>query len=340
MVVLVAILHHLIDRLGREEDNVRFVLEAAPAGIVAVDDKGVITAANAAIERQFGYSRDELIGKSIEILVPERARSVHAGHQRAFMAATVARRMGGGRDLCGRRKDGSEFPVEVGLNPIERDGRKGALATVLDISERKAAERRQEILVHELEHRTRNLLAIFQAIAMRTLTAGKSVEQCRKDLVARIAALSRAQNVFADSESASLAGIVELELASFKDQTAIGGPPVVLTPISAQNFTLIVHELTTNAVKHGALSVPAGMVSVHWTIDGHNLTFTWAESGGPPVPATAARRGFGQVILNDLAKEFSLSITADLAATGFRYELQAELPRVAEPRSDTRSVAA
>ena len=121
-------------------ESVGLVVEAAPNGMVMVDQAGRITLANAQMEQLFGYTREELVGRSIELLLPERYRGEHPGLRRGFIAAPQARPMGHGRDLFARRKDGSEFPVEIGLNPAQTPEGWFVLASVIDITERKRAE--------------------------------------------------------------------------------------------------------------------------------------------------------------------------------------------------------
>lgn len=279
------------------------------------------------VEEQFGYLRAELFGRPIEVLLPEDLRGGHAGLRTMFPRRLETRPIGAGRDLQGRREDGTTMSVEVGLNPIEHDGQRGALATVADISERKAGERRQQILMNEIRHRGRNLLTVVQALALRTMTDDWSAAQARTAFVATIAALSRAHDLLLETTTAPLSHIVEGELAPFGDRTTIAGCEVMLTQSAAQDFALIVHELATNAVKYGALSAPEGAVIVTAHEDGACLTFIWEERGGPPVkPPT--RQGFGHTILNDVAKGFSTCVAADYRPEGLRYELTAELGRI------------
>jgi PAS domain S-box-containing protein len=131
-----------IDVTARKQaqDLFRLATEAAPSGIVVVDDQGRIVLVNAHIEELFGYEREELVGKPVEILVPERFAGQHPAHRAKFFAAPTARAMGAGRELFGRRKDGSEFPVEIGLSPIQSPEGMLVLAAVVDISARKLAE--------------------------------------------------------------------------------------------------------------------------------------------------------------------------------------------------------
>jgi PAS domain S-box-containing protein len=116
------------------------VVEAAPNAMVMVNRAGEIVMVNAQAERVFGYPRAELVGQPVEMLVPKRFRRQHPGLRTAFFADPHPRPMGAGRDLYGRRKDGSEFPVEIGLNPIETDEGPMVLSAIVDITERKAAE--------------------------------------------------------------------------------------------------------------------------------------------------------------------------------------------------------
>src|ERR1043166_9287700 len=122
------------------DERFRQLIEGAPNGMVMVDQSGKIALVNAQIEKSFGYSRDELLGQRIETLVPERFRSQNPTSRDNFTAAPTTRSMGAGRDLFGLRKDTSEFPVEIGLNPIETEQGTMVLGTIVDITERKRAE--------------------------------------------------------------------------------------------------------------------------------------------------------------------------------------------------------
>ena len=124
----------------RKEFQILF--DSAPNGVMVVDEHGRIVLLNARISGQFGYSGAELVGKPVEILVPERFRSTHAGLRQAFNLNRQARPMGERGGLYGLRKDGTEFPVEIGLNPINSGGEKLVMLTVVDISRRKLAQQR------------------------------------------------------------------------------------------------------------------------------------------------------------------------------------------------------
>lgn len=123
------------------------IVESAPNAMLMVDANGKIRLVNKRVESLFGYDRQELIGQAIELLVPARLRAAHSSHVGVFGTAPQARAMGAGRDLFGQRKDGTEVPVEIGLNPIETKGGRFTLASIIDITERKRAEERFRVLV-------------------------------------------------------------------------------------------------------------------------------------------------------------------------------------------------
>jgi len=130
------------DAVQKSERRLRQVVEAAPNAMVMINSRGVIDMVNAQTERFFGYQRDEMLGQPIEMLIPERFRQRHPSLRGAFFTAPMSRPMGAGRDLYGLKKDGSEFPIEIGLNPIETDEGTMVLSAIVDISSRKRLEER------------------------------------------------------------------------------------------------------------------------------------------------------------------------------------------------------
>jgi PAS domain S-box-containing protein len=137
----------------RAEERFRLVIEQAPHGVIMIDPAGQIVLVNAQVESLFGYSRDELLGRPCEMLLPPRFRQGHATHYMEFTNNPCARPMGAGRDLYALRRDGTEFPVEVGLSPLTTEEGKMVLCTIVDITERKRAEEQVRRLNEELEQR-------------------------------------------------------------------------------------------------------------------------------------------------------------------------------------------
>ena len=167
------------------EEKFRLAVEACPSGMVMVANTGRIVMANREIERMFGYRLDELIGERIDILVSESLRPQHIRYREGFARKPEARRMGMGRDLFGRRKNGSEFPVEVILNPIETPDGFLVLGIVVDISERKRVEHLKDEFVSTVSHELRTpLTSISASLALLAHTADARLPEAMKRLIA------------------------------------------------------------------------------------------------------------------------------------------------------------
>ncbi|HNJ40779.1 MAG TPA: PAS domain S-box protein, partial [Acidobacteriota bacterium] len=142
-----AVMIHNITHYLHTEDRFRVAVEAAPNAMVMVDKQGKIVLVNSQTEILFGYPRQELIGQRVEILVPERYRQSHPTYRNDFFSSPQARPMGAGRDLYGRRKDGQEMAIEIGLNPLITEEGSFVLASIIDITERKRAEEKFRVAV-------------------------------------------------------------------------------------------------------------------------------------------------------------------------------------------------
>jgi two-component system, LuxR family, sensor kinase FixL len=173
----------------RAEEKFRLVLDAAPNAMIMVDSAGVISFANSPAATVFGYSLNELIGHRVETLIPERFRDRHVGYRKGFLSEPSSRAMGAGRDLFGRRKEGSEFPVEVGLSPIHTMEGLFVLASVIDITARKQAE---------LEHERQNMeLARVGRVAVMGELAASLAHEVNNPVGAIVANASAGQRLVA-----------------------------------------------------------------------------------------------------------------------------------------------
>jgi len=169
---------------------------------------------------------------------------------------------------------------------------------VQDISERKEAERRQKLLVDELNHRVKNTLATVQSLAAQTARNCRSAEEFRARFEPRLLALSAAHDRLTRNqwEGACLGEIAREELAA---HTAPGrrlraeGPDVHLPPRASLSLSMALHELATNAAKYGGLSCAEGGLSIHWTLQGDDVDLRWTESGGPTIESPPTFEGFG-----------------------------------------------
>jgi PAS domain S-box-containing protein len=151
-----------------EDERFRLVVESTPNAFVMVDAQGRIVLVNSQAERMFGYRREEMIGQPVELLVPERARALHVAQRASYLAQPQARPMGAGRDLYARRKDGTEFPVEIGLTPVQTSEGLLILGAVVDITERKKAEAALRQSKEELEKLVAQLRAKEEEVRSMT----------------------------------------------------------------------------------------------------------------------------------------------------------------------------
>ena len=235
---LAAIVRDLTERKHAEE-QFRLVVESSPNGLLMVDEQGTIRMANRLIDQLFGYERAELIGQPVEILVPQHMRPNHAGDRAKFIAHSESRAMGRGRDLYGVRKDGQEFPLEIGLSPIQTPSGMRVLASVVDISERKRiqehlqkAERLAELgtlasgMAHEIGTPMNVILGRAEYLFQRTADEGmkkglttivKQVERITK-VMNQLLAFARRRPV--ERRAVDLGEIVEDSLEMFQERIA------------------------------------------------------------------------------------------------------------------------
>jgi PAS domain S-box-containing protein len=190
----------------------------------------------------------------------------------------------------------------------------------IDVTDRKEAEERQVLLAREVDHRARNALAVIQSIIR--LTRAKTVDDYVQAIEGRIKALARAHTLLSDSRwhGADLATLVADEMAPYRagDKVKCGGPDISLQPATAQGLALALHELATNAAKHGALSSPSGKITLDWQLESDALTLLWTENGGPHI-AHPTQRSFGlKVIVASIEQQLGGKASFDWNPKGLR----------------------
>jgi two-component sensor histidine kinase len=291
-----------------------------------------------------------MLGLSIEMLVPERLRERHLEHRLSYMKAPKTRPMGTDLQLLAQRADGSEFPVDISLSPIEIEQRRVVLVVVRDITERKRAEAQMQLLLREVNHRAKNILSVVQAMAQRTLAS--SAQEFVSRFNERIRGLSASNDLLVRNEwqNVPLAELVRSQLAHFADllegRIVVRGPDLRIKAAAAQVIGMALHELATNAGKYGALSTDAGHVEIVWRLDRaagageSRFTMEWGENGGPTVVAPT-RHGFGWSVLCELTKvSLGADVTLEYPPTGVVWRLGCPADRVRESDAAQRNVVA
>jgi PAS domain S-box-containing protein len=277
------------EALRASESKVRALFETASQGILTANPDGFIVTANVMVEKLFGYSREELLGQRLEILLPERLRSVHQEHHASYSAQRLTRPMGLGQELRARRKDGSEFPVEVSLSFVP-EGRSGvAVAFISDISLREASERQvaamvrrlenalaeKTVLLQEVHHRVKNNLAVIgsllgmQADAIGEGEASRSLMESRQ----RVHSMALIHEHLYGTENLKQVRLDEYadkltsELyASYSPSDGVvvrvNAEPIELSIEQAIPCGLILNELVSNALKYAFPKDRAGQITV------------------------------------------------------------------------------
>jgi PAS domain S-box-containing protein len=309
-------------QLLQSEQRYRDLVDNANDIVATLDLAGRFTSINPAVERVLGYAPAELIGKSPDQLSQRGAAAIDEPLWRRQLQEEGATRYE--RQLCS--KDGRALALEVNSQLIyDNGGQPTAVHSIYrDVTERKDAEARQLLLIRELQHRAKNLLAIVQSIVSNTLRNSKDVQAVNTTIAGRLQALARAQEFFAAGPGggAPIGDIVHAELSAFGGRVSISGPALLAGTAFAQMFAIVVHELATNATKYGSLSVPEGHIDVCWSLkEGASLFFSWKERGGPPVKPPAAL-GFGSEVMRVALIE---NPRISFAATGFEYEISVPL---------------
>lgn len=214
--------------------------------------------------------------------------------------------------------------LDFSYNPIrDADGAiSGIFVQGMDRTEAVRSAHRQRLLIDELNHRVKNTLATVQSIAAQTLRSTRDPDEARTAFTARIVALSKAHSMLSERQwhTTALGSLVAQELSVYGDERVqVAGPALMINAKATVALALTLHELATNAAKHGALSVPEGRLSVRWVIaEDDGLNIFWVESGGPPV-GEPARRGFGTRLLQTVVTgELNGALAVDYDPAGFK----------------------
>jgi two-component system CheB/CheR fusion protein len=296
------------------------IVESSDDAIVSKDLNGVIATWNKGAERLFGYLEQEAVGKPIIMLIPDQHRDEET---------RILERIRRGEridhfETVRRRKDGTLVSISLTVSPIT-DGLGrivGASKIARDITEQKRREEQINLLAREADHRTKNLLALAQATVH--LTNGETAAELKSAIEGRLRALANAHTLLAQSRwaGADLRNLALEELSPYcaededGSRARIEGPSLMLEQQPAQAIALALHELTTNAVKYGALSIPSGRIALTWRRQSGNRLFVhWVETAGPPV-TPPQRKGFGTRVMTRICEQLNGELKFDWCADG------------------------
>ena len=305
VLAVLCIVNETTERVGYEATLKRLaaIVSSSEAAILGTDLDMMVTDWNTGAEKLYGFSSEEIVGRSITLLVPD---------DRVEEEARIIARIKAGErvethETVRRHSSGRLLDVSLTVSPIyDADGRiVGASKIARDITARKEAERVQELLIGELNHRVKNVLATVAAIARQTFTGAQDIETARTAFDARLQSLARAHDLLTRGswEAASLRTAVSEALSPYPpEQFDVSGPEVNISPKAVVGLALILHELSTNAAKYGALGVSSGRVTVSWDVSSSDaqLSISWKETGGPQV-TPPSRKGFGSRLIEALS---------------------------------------
>jgi PAS domain S-box-containing protein len=286
----------------------------------------------------FGRDVKDIIGHADEDIIPPENQAAIVALKRAALDTAQA------QDGEVRVTEGSTVRwYDLHVEPLhDLTGRMiGLSCAAVDITGRKEGEAHLRLLMRELTHRSKNLLAVIQAMARQTARHAGSIDSFLEQFSARLQALARSHDLLVQEEwhGVALAELIRSQLAPYIDrsasQMALDGPAVMLRPEAAQSLGLALHELAINAVKYGALSTLAGRIAINWTWQPQHeppaVEILWIETGGPNVVAPV-RRGFGSLVVErNLARALDADVTLTFDADGVRCRIIVPVAQLSRP---------
>ncbi|MGY3449578.1 sensor histidine kinase [Bradyrhizobium sp. USDA 4353] len=314
------------------------IIASSSDGVVSKTLDGTITSWNKSAERIFGFSEGEMINRSIRTIIPGERQA----EEDRILATVVSGEMIDNFETVRLRKDGALIDVSVTVSPVRDSAGRiiGASKIVRDITDRRQTREQLRTLLAEVNHRSKNMLSLVQAIARQMTRHGRQLDLNR--FLERLQAIASNQDLLIknDWRFIPLGDLVRSQLGAFRDlignRIAIDGPQIELTPEAAQAIGMAVHELATNAAKYGALSTDDGRVALTWACNGDDFDMDWRERDGPPV-SPPEHKGFGSRVISDMVRAgLDGAVEVDFAPTGLRWHLRCPLQRLSRGSSHAR----
>jgi PAS domain S-box-containing protein len=330
----------ITERKQAEDANAQFaaIVSSSSEAILSVSRDGLIATWNAGAEQTFGYGSSEAVGKSLLTLFSSRRSkdfeaiwtALHSGETIRLESECLAR-------------DGQPIEVQIVANPVRGGNAIGGSGHAVsrysiimrNISERKEHDRHLATVMRELTHRSKNLLAIIQAMARQTAIRSTSLSDFEARFSGRLQSLARSHELLIsnDWEGAALGDLVDVQRSTFGPcqlRIRSSGPKVFLRPEAILNIGLALHELASNAERHGALCLPEGQVNLTWSLESHPsapefLRVVWKEQSAASSHAGLSQRGFGRDIIEHVAPT-ALGAKVELKSLPEGFEWALEVP--------------
>ncbi len=324
-----------IERVRRSEEQLRAVIDQMPVGvIIARAPSGEIFLFNQALEDMLGHS---ILPESTDTYhryggVDADGRPIGSEEYPLYRAVTFQETVTD-HELLYRRPDGKTVNLLAQAAPIlDHDGKAEiAIVALQDITGRKQAEAHQQLLINELSHRAKNLLAIIQSIAQQSFRGDDPTSAQLARFEGRLGALSAAHGILTQEkwEAVPLRRLICDTFTAVRlddERLVMEGPDLMLPPKVSVSLAMAIHELATNATKYGSLTRDEGTVSIRWRNEDDRLRLTWKEYGGPHV-SLPTKRGFGtRMIERGLAAELGGEVRIHYDSDGVRCEVDAPMP--------------
>jgi len=314
-------------RLERDRAHLAAIVASSQDAILSHDLDGKITSWNAGAEKIYGYTPDEIIGQPMSTLLDD----VQVNEWPDNLLRLRRGELISDIDISRVTKGDRVIYVSLTISPMRDTSGTiiGASAVARDIAQRKKAEEHAEMLMAELDHRVKNILAVVSSVVTQTLKAGGTAEAAGAEIEGRIQAISRAHGLLSElgGVEGSLRELVATELRPYNQRANVtmSGDDVVLSSRANLSLALAIHELATNSAKYGALSTGEGHLEVTWRVTGPNgkseLEIMWLETAGPLV-TPPSRRGFGTKLIElSLVRGLKAKVNREFLEAGVRCQI-------------------
>ncbi len=291
------------------------LVESSDDAIMSKDLNSIIMSWNRGAENLFGYTADEVVGKSVTLLTPPDGHNEEPEIlDRIKRGETV-----GLYETIRQHKNGARISISLKVSPIKMQSGEvvGASTIMHDITERKRAQERQELLVREMSHRVTNVLAVANGLVALSASTATDPKSMARAIQERLTAFTRAHELTrpgliggdeAESQRTTLQKLIEVIVAPYAgfggggSCVKIDGEDITISGAAVTGLALVLHEFTTNAAKYGALSTPAGRVYLLCSRTADDFVVTWTEKGGPHIDDSPKKQGFGGVLAHRTVK--------------------------------------